>query len=146
MKNSIFNIAMITLIAGSVLSSCMSNEEKMENSKVQVENAQENLDEAKRQQAEDYAQFKYEANQQITANEQLIVDLKLYSKNKKAEVKAGYDRNISDLEAENEVLRARVESQNEINKEKWESFKSEFKHDMDELGKSLKDLGNDNVK
>ncbi|MDD2982299.1 MAG: peptidase M23 [Crocinitomicaceae bacterium] len=124
----------------------MSSEEKVEDSKVQVENAQEDLDEAKRQQAESYAQFKLEADQQITANEQLIADLKLYSKNKKAEVKAGYDKSISDLEAKNEVLKQRVATQKELNKEKWESFKSEFKRDMDELGKSIRDLGKDNVK
>ena len=146
MKSSIFKIAFITLATGSVLTSCMSSEDKVENSKVQVENAQENLDEAKRQQAENEAQFKFEANQQITANEQLIADLKLYSKNKKAEVKAEYDKSINDLETQNEVLKARVEAQKEANDEKWESFKTEFKHDMDELGKSIKDLGKDNVK
>ena len=146
MKSSIFKIAFITLATGSVLTSCMSSEDKVENSKVQVENAQENLDEAKRQQAENEAQFKFEANQQITANEQLIADLKLYSKNKKAEVKAEYDKSINDLETQNEVLKARVEAQKEANDEKWESFKTEFKHDMDELGKSLRDLGKDNVK
>ena len=84
--------------------------------------------------------------QQITANEQLIADLKLYSKNKKAEVKAEYDKSINDLETQNEVLKARVEAQKEANDEKWESFKTEFKHDMNELGKSLRDLGKDNVK
>jgi hypothetical protein len=146
MKSSIFKIAFITLATGSVLTSCMSSEDKVENSKVQVENAQENVDEAKRQQAENEAQFKFEANQQITANEQLIADLKLYSKNKKAEVKAEYDKSINDLETQNEVLKARVEAQKEANDEKWESFKTEFKHDMDELGKSLRDLGKDNVK
>jgi len=30
--------------------------------------------------------------------------------------------------------------------EKWESFKREFNYDMDELGQSLKDLGENNVK
>lgn len=146
MKKTIFRIAIITLVTGNVLTSCMSPEEKVENSKVQVENAQDNLDEAKRQQSENETQFKFEANQQITANEQLIADLKLYSKNKKTEVKAEYDKSINDLEAENEVLKKRVESQKEVNKEKWESFKSEFKHDMDELGKSIRDLGKDNLK
>lgn len=39
-----------------------------------------------------------------------------------------------------------MEEQKETNYEKLESFKTEFKHDMDELGKSIKDLGKDNVK
>lgn len=39
MKNSIFKIAFITRVTGSFLTSCMSSEEKVENSKVQVENA-----------------------------------------------------------------------------------------------------------
>ena len=146
MKNSIFKIAFIALATGSVLTSCMSAEDKVENSKEQVENAQDNLDEAKRQQAENEGQFKFEANQQFTANEQLIADLKLYSKNKKAEVKADYDKSINDLEIQNEILKARVEEQKEANNEKWESFKTEFKNDMDELGQSLRDLGKDNVK
>ena len=30
-------------------------------------------------------------------------------------------------------------------KERWESFKREFSHDMEDLGQSLKDIGKDNV-
>jgi hypothetical protein len=39
-----------------------------------------------------------------------------------------------------------LESYKDEGKEKWESFKKEFNHDMDELGKSIKDLFKDNVK
>jgi hypothetical protein len=31
-------------------------------------------------------------------------------------------------------------------KDKWENFKTEFNHDMDELGNALSDLGKNNVK
>ena len=33
-----------------------------------------------------------------------------------------------------------------ISKEEWETFKAEFNHDMEELGKAFGDLGNNNVK
>lgn len=37
-------------------------------------------------------------------------------------------------------MKKKLESYNEQGKEKWEIFKKNFSHDMDELGKSFKDL------
>jgi len=39
---------------------------------------------------------------------------------------------------------ANEEAQKLANAEEWETFKREFNHDMDELGKALKDLTVDN--
>ena len=108
--------------------------------------AQQDLDEAKADYEAQYNQFRLESDERITANEQLIADLKVYSKDKKNEAKVEYDKMIADLEAKNEAMKVRVRDYKDEGSDKWESFKREFNHDMDELGASLKDIGKNNVK
>jgi hypothetical protein len=146
MRKSIFKVAFIALASSIVLTSCMSPAEKVESSAENVEDAQEDLNQAKRDYNEEYNQFKIDSEQKITANEQLIIDLKLYSKDKKAEAKANYEKAISDLEMKNRAMKERIATQKESNNEKWQTFKNEFNHDMDELGNALRDLGKKNVK
>ncbi len=43
-------------------------------------------------------------------------------------------------------MKIKMDNYKEDGKEKWEAFKSEFSHDMDELGSALKDLTVNNVK
>ena len=43
-------------------------------------------------------------------------------------------------------MKKRLEEYKDEGQEKWTSFKSEFNHDMDELGKAFKDLTVKNVK
>jgi len=50
------------------------------------------------------------------------------------------------FERKNEELRDRLETQEREGQEKWENFKKEFNHDIDELGQAIKDLFKDNVK
>ncbi len=43
-------------------------------------------------------------------------------------------------------MKKKMENYKEEGKDKWEIFKAEFSHDMDELGKAFKDLTVKNVK
>ncbi|CAN5422115.1 hypothetical protein BH10BAC1_BH10BAC1_02360 [soil metagenome] len=146
MKKSIFTLALITFVTGTMLTSCSSSAEKVDAAKADIETAQHDLDKAKEDYNEQYAKFKLESDQKITANEQLIADLKEYSKNKKKEAKITYDKAVSDLEETNEAMKAKVRDYKEEGNDKWESFKREFNHDMEELGQSITDLTKNNVK
>ena len=146
MKNSIFTVAIFALAMGTIFTSCNSPAEKVDDSKAKVENAQQDLDKAKREYAEEYNKFKLESDEKITANEKLIADLKEYSKKKKKEAKADYEKVVSDLEAKNQALKERVNAQKDATSEQWASFKDEFNHDMNEIGEAIKNVGKDNVK
>lgn len=146
MKKSIFTVAMITFVAGTILTGCSSPAEKVDAAQADVETAQNDLDKAKEDYNEQYRKFKLESDEKITANEQLIADLKAYSKNKKKEAKIAYDQTVSDLEETNEAMKAKVRDYKEEGNEAWEAFKREFNHDMLALGQSISDLNKNNVK
>lgn len=146
MKKIFFSLAFSFLIAGVFFTSCNSPEEKLDASQENVEDAQQNLDEAKAEYADQYNKFKLESDEKITANEKIIAELKEYSKTKKTETRIAYDKSIADLEARNQAMRVKVGIYKEEGNEKWQSFKLEFNHDMNELGEALKDLTKDNKK
>jgi len=146
MKKSIFNLSLITFVAGTILTSCTSSAEKVDTAKENVEAAALDLDQAKADYNAEYEKFKLESEEKITANEKIIADLKEYSKSIKKEMKADYEKAITSLEQKNEVMKAKVKNYKNDGNEKWQSFKREFNHDMDELGQALKDLTKNNAK
>ena len=114
-------------------------------------------EEAKENAKEDWQKFKNESDVQIAEMENRISALKqkisTASKREKVKLNRTLDKNEQKLKEEKEKLRQRnIEFQADMNKfgdsvvVKNESFKREFKHDMDELGTSFKDLFHDNVK
>ena len=146
MKRLILSLASGMFTAGVLLTSCNSPADKLENSKEKVEEAKQDLAEAKEDYADQYAKFKLESEERITANEKVIMDLKEYSKAKKSEAKVSYDKTIADLEAKNQAMKVKVRDYKDEGDVKWKSFKEEFNHDMNELGAALKDLTVNNKK
>ena len=146
MKNPFYTLAVSFLFTGIIFTSCCTPADKVNASKANVEKAELDLELAKQDYNEEYNQFKLESEGKITANEKLIADLKAYSKNKKKETKDEYDRIVNDLEAKNQAMKDKMNGYKEDGNNKWESFKNEFNHDMSEIGKSLNDLGKNNVK
>lgn len=55
------------------------------------------------------------------------------------------EKKIADLEARNKTLQGRIDDYEKYHSN-WESFKREFNHDMEEIGKSIKDIANNNAK
>jgi len=56
-----------------------------------------------------------------------------------------YEKRIANLEEKNKNLQLKLDGY-ETNQSDWESFKSEFKHDMDEFGQAFRDITVDNKK
>jgi septal ring factor EnvC (AmiA/AmiB activator) len=101
---------------------------------------------AKEDSIEDIQKFKKRANEEIAENKTKIAKLKTEKKTRTAEDKAKYDKKVAELEEKNNALERKINNYNEPDKSKWASFKREFKHDMDELGHAIKDIGVDNEK
>lgn len=133
-------------------------EENLTKSKIELQEAKVNKNEAlKLKEAEDWKYFKNEADTSIASmeNDLRIMEIKIEKANQKEKqkLKAEYAKAKVDLAAMKEKLRQKnIEFEKNLNSfdknvyEKNQSFKREFKHDMDEFGKSFKDLFKDNVK
>ncbi len=153
MKRTIFILsATITLIAGTIFTSCQSTAQKQDAANEKVQDARQDLNEAKTDAntigqelatAEEWATFKSESEVKIRDNEIRITELTV-KMNKPGEVfDELYKNKISNLELQNKEMRTRL-IEYEKSQSNWETFKREFNHDMDELGKALKDLTVDN--
>ncbi|MCH7411357.1 hypothetical protein MM239_18320 [Belliella sp. DSM 111904] len=161
MKNTIILSLAITIL----LSGCNQSSNK------ELKDAKENLTEAKRElklaeqkeeetakakEMADWKAFKAEADSTISnmGNDLKKLEIKIETSAKKDEqkLKDDYVKAKSDIQTLKERMDLRnVEFENDIknfdNKvsEKNQSFKREFKHDLDEFGKAFKDMFKDNV-
>lgn len=148
MKTKILTLATFGFLIGAFLPSCNRPENKVENAKEDVRDAQKDLRQAESDYSVEVSNFKKEAELKIDQNKKEIDDLKEERATKKnAREKEIYNERITELKRRNDVLRDRLHNYNEEKRtEKWESFKREFNHDMDELGTSIKDVFRDNKK
>jgi septal ring factor EnvC (AmiA/AmiB activator) len=89
-------------------------------------------------------EFRADVNRRIEKNQQRINELRAEAKNKKADAKEKYNEKINDLEKRNNKLKAKMHDYKDDTKDNWASFKREFNHDMDELGKAISDVFEDN--
>jgi predicted nucleic acid-binding Zn-ribbon protein len=110
-----------------------------------LEEANRDLIQAKIDSTTEYIAFKNEVEINIANNKKSIAELraKKWSSSTKAEEK--YTKQINKLEKRNENLELSINKANYTNSTKWDSFKREFKRDMQELGQALKDLAVNNT-
>ncbi len=147
MKNSISTLAVsILLVAFALFSGCQSSEKKVDEAQEDVTEANKALDEANAEYLADIEAYRREKADAIAANDSSIVALKAKIANEKKDVKADYEKKITELEQKNKDLKVKMDDYKDEGKENWESFKREFNHDMDELGNALKDLTVNNKK
>lgn len=137
-------VAALTLFSG-----CADTQDDME-SNSEMNDAAKDLNESERelQEAQDeyakkYEEFKMESENKIAENKKTIAELKAKEKMNKAD-KAELDKQLMELEMKNDALNEKMNNYNDEGPDKWESFKSEFNHDMDGIGNALKDLVKNN--
>ncbi len=137
MKKVIMYAAVAAFAVSSFLTSCQSNESK-------VEEAQEELKEAKAELNAEYPAFKTNAEVQIADNEKRIAELRVkLNKPGTSVFDDSRKKKIDELEVKNAELRIKLEAYEKENSD-WETFKREFNHDMEGIADAFKDLGNDN--
>ena len=127
-------------MAGTELISCNTSAEKVEKAEDEVKVANENLDEANAEYLADVEQFKLETNQKIADNAKSIADFNAGIATDKKLAKAEYKEKIAALELKNTDMQKKMADYKADGKDGWAKFKEEFNHDMDELGKALKDF------
>lgn len=146
MKKLILSLATYTFISGAILTSCTSSAEKLEEAKKDAVEANSDLTKANEEYLTDIENYRKETADKIAANERSIAEFEARIATEKKEARAEYKEKIIKLEQKNSDARKKMDEYKAEGKESWEIFKAEFNHDMEELGKAFKDLGNNNVK
>lgn len=154
MRKIIFNLAITTIITGTILVSCkpatneeMALEDRVENAKDEMRDAKDSLTVARKEAtAEEWEAFKSQTDSVINYNEVRIAELKLKMEKTGKSLDAKYKDNIDALERKNRDLKAKTATYKSERSADWQSFKREFNHDMDEIGQAIKDLTVDNKK
>ena len=136
------------LIGGLSFNGCKTLDQKVNDAQIQVDNAKENLEkvetkavvaEMKAANAEEWKIFKNESEAKIKTNEIRISELKSKIK------RSGYPmddlnaKRVDTLEMQNKMLQTKVDNYSKTMTD-WETFKKEFNHDLEGLGKALKDF------
>lgn len=144
MKKSILTLTVCIFLTTVFWTSCNSPAQKVENAKENVDEAAEDLDKAKAEYMADVERYRQESAEKIAANNQAIIDFKANVNKQKQSARAQYNKSIAELEQKNKDLQMKLEGYKDEGKDKWESFKMEFNHDMEELGQAFSNLGKDN--
>ena len=146
MRKSIGLLVASCLITGITLTSCKSDNEKVEAAKEDVIDAKENeleaesdLQEAKTDSVSDYTRLKAETNALVAKNETRIAEFKVKLKTENAANQKKFQVQIDNLEAKNNELKRDLNNYADAGKEKWDTFKTRVKKSVDDIDKDIED-------
>jgi hypothetical protein len=152
-KKTVYTLAATALITVTILTSCNSSSRKIDNAEDKLQNAKEAVIDAKtdlnlavQDSITEFQQFKTESQNQIIANEKSIAGLKLSFADASQDNKILYEKKLIELEEKNSELKIKLAEYQQEDTDQWQLFKSEFKRDLDELGKAFADFTISNKK
>jgi phosphoenolpyruvate-protein kinase (PTS system EI component) len=147
MKKSILVIVACTFIGGAlILTSCNSASDKVVIAQENVAEANSDLDQANKEYLADVENYRNETAARIAANDESVREFNARIEKDKKAANADYKKRMAVLQQKNIDMKLRMDNYREEGKDKWIIFKTEFSHDMDEMGKAFKDLTVKNVK
>jgi len=127
------------------INGCKTAAEKEADAATNVENAKEDLSDAKKetlQEAQSQASdaewkiFKNNAEATIKNNEIRIAELRVKMTKTGQKMDVEYTKKIDAMQTQNQTLKARIDKYDK-ERSNWSAFKTEFGKDMDELGQAL---------
>jgi hypothetical protein len=144
MKRLIYSISTAALVLAGITTSCNTPKEEG-TSQQNVDAAKENLDQAEEAYLMELEQYKLAEEAKIAENERKLAEFKAsIAANKKSD--PTMTTRMEDLERRNAEMKIRLAEFKADSKSKWESFKVEFDHDMNEMGDAFADLFTNNKK
>ena len=138
MRNKIFTFTVLGCITAIFFAGCGTTSEQ------KVEQAKLDLKDAKADYLAEWQKFKTKSEEQIKANEDRIDAFKEKIEKTDTETKAKYNKAVAELEQKNRDLKKQLEEYKDEGESKWQEFKTNFSHDLDAIGKTMKDLFTDN--
>ena len=146
MKNGILKMAILGCIATVGMASCVkTHEQKVETAKINVMEARQDLQQARIDSSE-YVKYKADAEAKLKENKSKISELKATMKTEGKETQTQYAKMINELDQKNTEMEHRIKEFNSDSKENWETFKFDFNKQMDELGESISETAEKNMK
>lgn len=131
-------------LLGITLVACQQPEEKLKEARNEVANAKQDLKDAKRevraQWEQSWLKFKQNSGEELADNERRIIELRKEVNNIDARYRAKYNTRIDELEGRINESRDRINNYRDEGDERWESFKTEMRRDMDDLKSSLSSI------
>ena len=146
MKKPVIALAFASLFLSLNLTSCSSPADDVSDAQEEVDEAQNELDVANMELDKDMKAFRKKTFDKIADNKVQIAELKIAIEKDKSAMKTIHQKQIVELQARNNDLKMRLDNYNGEGEDKWEDFKKELDHDMNEIGNSLKDLTVSNTK
>jgi hypothetical protein len=144
MKTIITRYSILALFTVVFATACTTSPEKeteaLKDAKENVVDAKADLDQAKKDSADEYNKYKTVTLYTLTDNENKIKALKEERKSESATARAKYLKQLDELEKKNAELKLKMNQYQDGPKDKWEVFKKGFNHEVDELGKSISAL------
>lgn len=141
MKNQYFIVFTIGLFLVSSFIGCNINrEQKVENAKTNLKEAEQDLKDAQAQYENDWQQFKAKVELKISVNEKSIDTLKTEIKTASKKFRTRYEKEVLALEIKNNGLKKKIAEYKYDGKDKWEEFKRAFDIDVNIVGTAVKDL------
>ena len=140
MKKSFLILGVLGLIANTLIVSCDSPAQKVENAQENVDASNKQLDQANMDYQKDMDEYRIKTADKIAANDKSLADFRARIKDQKADAKADYEKKLAGLEKKNSDIKKQMDDYKADGKDKWESFKTDFNHSMEDFGNSLKDL------
>ncbi|MEO8761453.1 MAG: hypothetical protein ABI448_11210 [Bacteroidia bacterium] len=152
MKKEFLKTALLGFMAAVLITSCESNEKKVEHAEENVQDAKTNLtvaaqelNQAREDSVNDYILFKKESEIKLKENDVKIADLKEKMKANKKAIQIKYQKKLDELNEKNIKLQEEIQQYKESDKSKWNTFKLEFNRKIDELGNSISTIAEDNT-
>lgn len=146
MNKFIQKLSFSTVLFAGILTGCTSTASKVENAEENVKKEQEDVVKANENLKIEIENYRKESVSKIDGNDQRIAEVRAQAEKDKSAMKAEVKTQISDLEKKNAELRTKLNDYQSDKQEDWDTFKKELNHDMDELGNSLRDFGQKNLK
>ncbi len=144
MKNNIYSFALIGCITGMLSAGCgKTSEQKVEIVKENARDAQRSWRETEAETSSDWLAFVRESDEGIEANEKRIDAFKKDIEKAGSKVSAKYSKDVTALEQKNRDMKKKLNEYKDEGPAKWEEFKTNFKHDMDGMEKTMTDLFKD---
>jgi hypothetical protein len=150
MKTRVILKIILATLVGSTLSNCnkspKAKEDDLNNAKQEVVVAKDDLDEATTDSVYAFNKYKSSIQIKLVENEKLITNLKTNLKNKDRKTQTLYYKQLENLQLKNTELKLKIENYKQGASQKWELFKVDFNNDLDQLGKSISKMANNNLK
>ena len=150
MKNSKIKLVAMAGIMSVAMLSCKSNtEEKKENleeAKEEVAVAKEELSAARLDSVNEYSKYRKEIDNRLIENDRQIAEIRAKVKMQKASIRAKMNKDLDVLMQKNEDFKIEMKNQKDGIYSDWESFKQSYNTNLDDLGKSISEMAQNNMK